>query len=130
MASPHNTRLADCAVCMEDYVAGSSNRCNKCSDENQGLTVGIPTIVLFLTLLATILVASYLLEVVRDGPAVEGVQPQHSWRGNVRRSRAFLSKALPLSTIKIVVTVLQIVIQVRPIRDGPTPLGNVPDDFQ
>ena len=122
MASPRNTHLADCAVCMEDYVAGPSNRCNKCSEENKGLMVGVPTMLMFLTLLATVLVASYLLEVVRDGADVEHNQPRQWWRANVWRLRTFLSKALPLSTTKIVVTVLQIVIQVRPVIDGSNPI--------
>ena len=84
--------------------------------------VGIPTVVMLLTLLATVLVASYLLEVVRHGPDVERNQPRQWWRENVWRLRAFLAKALPLSTIKIVVTVLQIVIQVRLVRNGSNPI--------
>ena len=85
--------------------------------------VGVPTIALFLTLLATVLAASYLLEVVKDGPDVERIQPRQWWRGIVWRLRTFSSKALPLSTIKIVVTALQIVIQVRFVRDGSNPIG-------
>lgn len=80
--------------------------------------MAIPATVLFISLLAIVLVASYLLEVVRDGANNEQNQPRQRWQENVSRFHNIFMKAIPLSTIRIVVTVLQIVIQVRSVGGG------------
>lgn len=92
----------------------------------------ISTMMLFMALLATVLAASYLLGVVRDGAEDDQIQPQHRWRDNVSRLHNRLMSAIPLSTVRIVVTVLQIVTQVRSVRDGLNPIWvyDVPNDSQ
>lgn len=79
--------------------------------------MAIPTTVLFITLLAIVLVVVYLLEVVRDGSNNEQNQPRQWWQLKVSRLHNGFIKAIPQSTIRIVVTVLQIVIQVRSVGD-------------
>lgn len=116
-----NYRIADCAVCTEGYAPGPSSRCHKCSGQNKGLLVAIPATVLFITLLAIALAASYLLELVGDETNIEQNQPRQWWRENLPRLHNLFVKAIPLSSIRIVVTVLQIVIQVRSVRDGFNP---------
>lgn len=77
--------------------------------------MAIPTTVLFITLLGIVLVVLYLLEVVRDGANNEQNQLRQWWQEKVSRLHNVFMKAIPLSTIRIVVTVLQIIIQVRSV---------------
>lgn len=77
--------------------------------------MAIPTTVLFITLLAVVLVVLYLIEVVRDEDNNEQIQPRQWWQEKVSRIHNVFITAIPLSTIRIVVTVLQIIIQVRSV---------------
>lgn len=107
-------------MCKEDYVSGASRRCHECSGENRRFAVGFATTVLLLVLLAAVLVLSYLLQVVGDGAHQAQRQPRRWWQEKLSSFRNFLVKAMPLSSIRIVVVVSQIVIQVRAPIDSHT----------
>lgn len=112
--------LADCAVCTEGYAPGPSRRCHECSVENMGYTVGFCITVLLLVLFVVVLVVSHLLQMVGGEARQAPGQPQPWWRGKMSRFRSFLVKSIPLSAIRIVVVVLQIVIQVSFFGDSLT----------
>lgn len=116
--SPYITRFADCAVCNEGYAPGSGRRCHACSEENAGFALGVSTTVLLLVVFVVVSVVSYLLQMVGDGPHDALDQPRRWWRGKRCFVRRPLVESLPLSTIRIVVVVLQIVIQVSNIEDS------------
>ena len=107
---------ADCAVCAEGYAPGSSSRCHKCSGENKGMAVGFSTTILALALIVALVVVSDLLQIEGDRAVETQNEPQNCLHGNLSHLRKFLVKAIPMSAIRIVVVVLQIVVQVRAIK--------------
>lgn len=95
----------DCAVCAENYTPGILRRCHKCSTAHRQLAIGLASaLVIFASLAAVWLV---------PGPVQEG---RNDARLRIRHTIAsgynFIMKALPMSAIKIVVVVLQIITQV------------------
>lgn len=79
---------------------------------------------MILALFAVLFVVSYLLKMVEDGGNDARTRPRGWCQGNLPRFRGFLDKPLPSSAIKIVVVVLQIVIQVRATGEGLAPNGS------
>lgn len=110
---PCASRFADCAVCLENYVPRPSNRCRKCSGENRRFAVGFSACAMLLALFVAAMVVSFLLQRVGDAGRQAQNQPRRWWRVKSWRIRNFLAKSIPLSAIRIVVVVMQIVIQVR-----------------
>lgn len=84
--------------------------------------MGVTAGVLFLALVVTVLAVTYLIDIVGDETDEVQNQPRRWWQKKLSRFHNLLVKSLPLSTIRIVVVVLQIVIQVRAIRDGHKPV--------
>lgn len=114
-------RLADCAVCAQEYAPGANRRCHECSVENRGYAVGFSITTLLVASILVLLLVSYLVQVVEDGAHQAQNQPRRWWRGKVSRCRKYIVKAMPLSTIRIVVVVMQIVVQVRAVVDAVKP---------
>lgn len=110
-------RLADCAVCTREYAPGPNRRCHKCSVENRGFTVGFSVTTLLVVSFLVLLLVSYLVQTVGDGVH----RPRRWWQGKMSRFRNFLVKSMPLSTIRIVVVVMQIVFQVRAVAEAVKP---------
>lgn len=97
--------------------------------------MGFSTSVVFLTFLVTVLAVSNLLEMV--GGEADGAQNELQCRWQPEKLSQFCSalvKAIPLAAIRIIVVALQIIIQVRGIRNSLMPLKSVApasrNDFQ
>ena len=69
-----------------------------------------------LAMLVALVIVSDLLEVVGDGPDETRNEPRSWWQGKLSSLRLILGNAIPISAIRIVVVVLQIVVQVRGIK--------------
>lgn len=82
---------------------------------------------MILALFVVLFVVSYLLKTVEDGSNDAQTRPRRWWQGNLPRFRGFLDKPLPSSAIKIIVVVLQIVIQVRATGESLVP--NAPEMY-
>lgn len=114
---PYDSYHADCAVCAKGYAPGLGRRCNECSGPSRGLAVAFSSMALVMVLVVVILGSVYLLQRVGAGPHREQNLVRRSWQGKLKHYRALLGKVIPLSTIRIVVVVLQIVIQVGAVQD-------------
>lgn len=112
---------ADCAVCTENYAPGLGRRCIACSGRNAEVAVTFSTMSLLLVLLGGVLGAIYLLQRVGADAHQEQNQPRRSWQGKLKRVRVFIGKVIPLSAIRIVVVVVQIVIQVCAVEEPIQP---------
>lgn len=106
------TMLADCAVCSEGYAPAGTYVCRDCSDVDMRLTVGLAVAVSIFTLVLATATVAHLVRVVeiRTDEDTEGAQ------GVIGRTldclRAFSARAFPLTAVKIVVVVWQIISQV------------------
>lgn len=109
---PHDSYHADCAVCAKGYAPGLGRRCNECSGRSRGLAVAFSSMALVVVLIVVILGSVYLLKRVGAGHHREQNQPRRSWQGKLKRFRVLVGRVIPWSTIRIVVVVVQIVIQV------------------
>ena len=110
--NPRNAVLPDCAVCAEGYTKGLSYSCHECSGDHKRLAVGLAIFVGLVTLAAAALLFARLGGVarVREGEYMEAAPP--SWRWKFCSCNGFVFDILPLTSIKIVVTVWQIISQV------------------
>lgn len=95
----------DCAVCDDGYAPGVMNRCHECSEKNRRWSAGLAAAAAVVVLIVTIIVVSNVLRDSED-------EPTSACPRMVRSSLKWLVKGLPLSAIKIVVVVLQIITQV------------------
>lgn len=86
------------------------------------MAVGLSTAVLVLVLFVVWLVVSDLLLVESGGADETPSEPRRWWQEKQSNLREILVKAVPMSAIRIVVVVLQIVVQVRSIRDSLNPV--------
>lgn len=88
------------------------NLCHECSTENRRWAVGLVTATLILGIFVAVLVVFHILKEAEDGAESACPQPIlscHNW----------LQKAVPISAIKIVVVVLQIITQVGVVVVDP-----------
>lgn len=88
------------------------------------MAVGLSTAVLVIAFFVAWLVVSDLLLVGGDGTDDIQTEPRRWWQGHQSHLRGILLKAVPMSAIRIVVVVLQIVVQVRRILNSPKPICN------
>ena len=105
-------RSADCAVCKKNYAEGVSYSCTKCSSANDRSAVGLAVFIAVAALMATTVLLSYLGRGT-DEWAEERSSGRGCWQRFTLNSHDFLLKVFPLTAIKIVVVVWQIVFQVR-----------------
>lgn len=80
------------------------------------MAVGFSTLAMVLALVVAWVVVSDLLQIVGDGAVETPSKTRSWWRGKVSYLRNLFLKALPMPAIRIVVVVLQIVVQVRAVR--------------
>lgn len=106
--------LTDCAVCANNYAAGFSYTCRSCRGNNKAIAVGTFCISL-VVVMALVLVA--IIDLLQD---VQEPGRVGSSRCGISRWSAIgrISESLPLTAIKIVVVVWQIVTQVSVREDG------------
>ena len=71
-----------------------------------------------LALFVAWVVVSDLLQIVVGGAVQTSNNPRRWWQGKLSALRKFLVEAIPMSAIRIVVVILQIVVQVRDFRHG------------
>lgn len=108
------TPVADCAVCTQGFAPGVAYSCRECSASSKKLAAGLSAVVGIVVCLVAALISWRMGSVVNERTA-EDVAVARSSRGPGRCFCPNLHmRMLPLSAIKIVVTVWQIIYQVRP----------------
>lgn len=109
---------ADCAVCEDGYAPGTAYICRKCSGSSMGSAMGVAAAALAVTLLVVAVVASDLVRVV-DGNGENSRNEERGARAALSRGFArcytFSARAFPLTTVKIIVVVWQIITQVSAV---------------
>lgn len=80
------------------------------------IAVGFSTIAMALALFVAWVVVSDLLQIVGGRTVETPNKPRLWWQGKLSALRKFLVEAIPMSAIRIVVVVLQIVVQVCAFR--------------
>lgn len=103
------TVVADCAVCADGYAPGIAYSCRECSGDIIISAVAVCLVVLLLV----IVLLSYLGTVVHDGAQTGRDFDICLWKKKCWSCQASILKTFPLTSVKIVVTVWQIVSQVR-----------------
>lgn len=107
--------VEDCAVCTDGYAAGSSYSCTKCSGAIGRSASWLAAVILVVAVLIAIAAVAYLVGMVGEGG--DGDRDEGGARLSLARKwsscRAVIVKALPLTGIKTVVVVWQIVTQVH-----------------
>lgn len=109
---PFATFDADCAVCAKGFSPGMAYSCTKCSGRTKKSGVGVAVTSVIIVPVVAVMLLRYL-----------GRAEDDDTRGRRGASRGFLrqkcdifqeslSKVLPLTAIKMVVVVWQIVLQV------------------
>lgn len=109
-----------CAVCSESYAPGFAFTCQKCHGVDERSIWGL-TVVLFAGPLILAAVGfSHLWSVINVGGHEEAESADSIWRQRRRSCRTYLVRMLPLSEVKIIVTVWQIITQVssNTVRPG------------
>lgn len=104
--------FADCAVCDQGFAPATAYSCRECSSSSKKLAVGLSTLAAFCVTLVAALIGWRLGSVAReispdDEEVARSSQDPKRWS-----CRTFPMRMLPLTAIKIVVTVWQILYQV------------------
>lgn len=107
---------ADCAVCEEHYAPGLGRRCQECSEHSTESTWALSALAVLLVGSVTVMFILYLVQNVDDEARREQSQARRWWKEKLTRVREFIAKVVPLSAIRIVVVVAQIVVQVGDIE--------------
>lgn len=106
------TILADCAVCADGYTQGLSYSCRECSGDIKRSAVGLTIAVALTAFVVAGLSLAELGAVVGDGSAVGTEAARRPCVQKYWSCQSFLVENLPLTAIKIVVIVWQILSQV------------------
>lgn len=96
----------DCAVCTDGYASGSAYSCHKCSGAAGRSATWLAVLALIVAIVVVFVTVSDLVRVVGDDGSGT------AWGRRRLAGRRFISKAFPLTAIKTVVVVWQIVTQV------------------
>lgn len=116
----------DCAVCAKGFAPGASHRCHACSGDVRGLVTGLTTAGLVLVLLLVIIAVHSLLKPVSEG-VQEGQDGEYCWWPRMISSlHKAVIRAIPFTAVRIVVVILQIVIQVRTLKNDNTIQSHTP----
>ena len=110
------TSHADCAVCAHNMASGIRRLCHECSRENTRAGWCVIAVMLILVAVVVAYVGSNLLEDVRtETNTVNEVEPDTRARGHrlLRNGRKRLVNIFPVSAVRIVVVVLEIITQVQ-----------------
>lgn len=106
-------RRIDCSACSKGFSPGTDYSCRECSYYDTRRAAQIASAVIVGAILFAAGIYTYLGRRV-DGETMEGLAaPQSCVRRKCTSFRDSLMKALPLTAIKILVVVWQIVFQVR-----------------
>lgn len=108
-ARPHLRPGTDCAVCTDGYSPGYFHSCKSCEGDSRRSALYAVSAVGAAVLLAVVFVTAKLVSAVETTPS-DKTPSRWQQRRSVWQSR--MKKMLPLTAIKIVVVVWQIVTQV------------------
>lgn len=104
-------KYKDCAVCTENYSPGYSHTCKSCMGGNRTRALAVITAIAMVALVAVTFLVANLVSVVDTGPPDEA-KAQSRWQQRCSLWQARMRKTVPLTAVKIVVVVWQIVTQV------------------
>eukprot|EP00904_Undaria_pinnatifida_P012520 jgi/Undpi1/8399/HiC_scaffold_25.g10867.m1 len=114
-----------CAVCADGYARGTSYSCHRCSHESVQSAVGIMVVVSSAILLIAAILISHMWSVVHEKDEGEEKREEErsgsSWGRKFQNCRAMVVRVVPLTAIKIVITVWQIVYQFNAIAGNVYP---------
>lgn len=119
--------IADCAVCKDNYAPGIAHSCHKCSGRSLGSAVGLVLLTLMVILGGLAVAVAYLVALVRVGGSAEEEQeaPRGCWKWRLGSCHSFLRKVFPVTSMKVIVVVWQILTQVNVVLDTGKCLGCV-----
>ena len=103
---------SDCSVCAEGFSRGIAYSCRKCSKAAFGSAIGVWSTMAVVVLLVAAVLFKSLVTVVGDDTARTNDSPDGFSRSKCASFQDLAKKAFPISAIKIVVVVWQIVFQV------------------
>lgn len=114
---------ADCAVCARYYAPGFAYSCRSCVGDERALAIGVFSAFLVVAVMVVALVIAHLVRKIdHSGGSKSALQTMGCW-SFIRR----VADAIPITAVKIVVVVWQIVTQVRGRRvreaEKPMPLS-------
>lgn len=107
---PTTTTTADCAVCAAGYSPGYSRTCKSCMGDSKKSALAIAAVIGALALAVVVALVARLVSVVEVGPPQQ--QGSKKWRRTCSAWQARVRQTVPLTAVKIVVVVWQIVTQV------------------
>lgn len=111
----------DCAVCGDGYTPGIEYSCNKCTGATRIFSLGIGAAILIVGVFVLVMVLSALVRVEACSEQESKNAITSKWEQKINSCRSSIAKAIPLTAIKVVLVVWQIVTQVCPI---PCARGN------
>lgn len=104
---------ADCAVCAEGYAPATGYSCLKCSSGVKLSAIGLTATVIFAAVVMLSILFTDIKTVVNENEEQGTEEVRDFWEQRYRSCHTFLVNMLPLAAIKIVLTVWQILSQVR-----------------
>lgn len=102
----------DCAVCAEGFAPGVAYSCRKCSGSAKKFALALASVVGLAMFLLAGLLLWYMGRVAIENSGGSMEIARGGWGQNGRSCRSFPLKLLPVTAMKIVVTVWQIIYQV------------------
>ena len=105
----HDLFSKDCAACDEGYGSGFLYSCHSCQESDKWVGIGGAVAVLVVAMVVFTLGVTYLVGVV-DRPISER---GGMWERRILNFRDGLVRAIPLTAIKIVLVLWQIITQVK-----------------
>lgn len=117
------TTVADCAACAQGFAPGVAFSCRKCSGSTMQSAIGLAVVMFLVVLPMAALLFSSLGSLMKEGEEEEEDEDdedvklaQRTWKQRYWSWQRLVVKMLPLTAIKIVVTVWQIISQVCYMR--------------
>ena len=102
----------DCAVCTEGFSPGYAHTCKSCLGDSKRRALAVISAIALLALVAATFLVAKLVSVVETGPPSGEDKEQSHWQRRCSLWQARMRKTVPLTAVKIVVVVWQIVTQV------------------
>lgn len=102
----------DCAICADGYAPGVAYSCHECSGGGSRWALGFTIFLSLVMVVMARLLFSHLRSVAQERTEEDTDVARGFWRQKYWYCQTFLVKMLPLTAIKIVITVWQIISQV------------------
>ena len=105
--------VTDCAACAEGFAPWTAFECRQCSDADRPFVVGLLVTIAIILVAVGAALSAFLMRAIHRG---DGQDETEISRGSLERRCIYLEnvfvKAFPLTAVKIVVVVWQIISQV------------------